>query len=367
MIEKWKRRYSKRGLTHLIFATLAFLAVPHDNLLAAGGAAGTEATEATAEMLASLNSSVNKDDRWIESEVNRGIKALQSDESGFAITILQKSVQSIKVVFKDEPSAYNSEENLLRTVKQTACVFVAETHYGNLGHQFDQCDQTNIGQIRPPAYAAIYKDCQFAPNELAFLGKGTTCETLHPYELPPCCGQQKMKSCTKGNPPQCIGEEKRKFLIAENQMVNGENWTDGVSAPGGAVLDPIKCKSTTGKTYYRVPAIPEHSVFASIYYLKLVGFKPMTDAQFGSFAANKYNGAGSRERAAYQAKLNSCLALMNKNNDLIKKSLNKIASIQTPRTNAVSDRKAVRSKKTNSVGSRVEDEDQQSQPGAGSR
>lgn len=339
----------KRGFWFSIsvIAGLSLLnSITSDVLMAAGGSsAGKEATEATSDMLDSLSSSVNKDDRWLDTEVNRGINALEKDESGFAIAILHKSVQSIKTVFKDEPSAWNSEENLLRTVKQTACVFVAETHYGNLGEEFDQCDQTNIGQIRPPAYEAIYKTCQFSAEELSFLGKGTTCETLHPYELPPCCGRHKMKSCTKGKPPQCIGEEKRRFLVSENQMSNRDDWTENLGTAELPVLEPIRCKSTSGKTYYRVPAIPEHSVFAGIFYLKLVGFRPMSDSQFGSFAASKYNGAGRKEQNAYQSKLNSCLALMNKNNDLLKKSLKKIESLETNTVHKGASVKAIKTRK----------------------
>jgi hypothetical protein len=269
----------------------------------------------------------NKD---TENYVRTGIKLLSGNDN--ADWIFKTSTESIKLIFKNEEASEdtksNKESNMIRTLKQTACVFIAETHYGNLsdGKTYDKCDQTNIGQIRPPAYKAIYNSCSYTESELAFLGKGTNCQTLHPYEMPLCCealypgeaefkycevhknDRKKQKAILKNDPLSCISLQKRQFLEKADAMSSTSMETEEIS--DGKVL-PIKCKSTYGKTYIRIPAFPEHSVFASIFYLKLVGYKPMTDQQFASFGAVRYNGASSSEQRSYQHKLNSCLKVLN--------------------------------------------------------
>jgi hypothetical protein len=290
--------------------------------------------------------------------INTRMKFLSDNEN--ASWIFKTSVDSINTVFKN--GEIYSEEDMVRTLKQTACVFIAETRYGNLGDNgaFDKCDQTNIGQIRPPAYKAIFDRCQmdFGSNDLAFLSKGTTCQTLHPYELPLCCnalssnetsvncspkitkgrGKKKSISVDKSqidNPKYCVSKEKRQFLETADFM-SATSMTNVDLADGKA--DAITCKSTSGENYVRVPAYPEHSVFAGIYYLKIVGYQPMSDSQFASFGANSYNGAGTKERRGYQRKLNACLKIMNQpeNSEIIRKAYQRAIS-----TRSLSDTKQV--------------------------
>jgi hypothetical protein len=256
-----------------------------------------------------------EDDAETASYVNSHIKLLSGDNPN-AEWIFETSVDSIKTVFKgDKPG---DQGNIIKTLKQTACVFVAETHYGNLPKRYDDCDQTNIGQIRPPAYKAIFNACPKVPytdKQLSFLGAGTNCRTLHPYEMPLCCSAIKPGEKTNGceryrnNPLICISKEKRDLLEKSEAMTATDpslvNWDEGLA-------DPIKCYSTSGSVYYRIPAMPKHSVFASIFYLKLVGFDPMNDNKFTFFGAKRYNGASASEQRGYQRKLNTCLKILDK-------------------------------------------------------
>ncbi len=255
-----------------------------------------------------------------------------------AIWIFETSIRSLQTVFKGD--ALSSGRNFVKALKQTACIFVAETHYGNLPEHYDECDQTNIGQIRPPAYKEIYEACpsNFGNANLSFLGKGTNCKTLHPYEMPLCCEavkrDEKDYGCRKydNDPLRCISKQKRDFLENMDLMtattINSSAYSEGVA-------DPIVCKSTSGSTYIRIPAVPMHSIFASIFYLKLIGYEPMSDASFAAFGAKRYNAANKTEQQKYQLKLNTCLDILDKpeNSEIITEAYKRAVEVISKKSN----------------------------------
>jgi hypothetical protein len=276
---------------------------------------------ATQAMLVSIENQLtendtNEKDELFEKYLTNTIKRIEDPNNDIAMHLFSQSVRTIKAVFRGTEITEN-KENLVQAIKQVACIFVAETRYGNLSKNYDLCDQTNIGQIRPPAYKAIFDRCEkdFTSEKLAFLGEGTNCKTLHPYEMPYCCealktGENKA-SCDRyhNQPKSCISKEKRAFLEETNQ----DNE-----------LEQISCINTYGERYWRVPAVPSHSVFAAIYYLRIMNYKKMTDKEFSGFGAAHYNAAGGREEAGYQKKLETCLGVLNKNTALIKNALSKV-------------------------------------------
>lgn len=276
---------------------------------------------ATQAMLVSIESQLtdndtNENDELFEKYLTNTIKRIEDPNNDIAMHLFSQSVRTIKAVFGGTDITEN-KENLVQAIKQVACIFVAETRYGNLSKKYDLCDQTNIGQIRPPAYKAIFDRCEkdFTSEKLAFLGEGTNCKTLHPYEMPYCCealksGENKA-SCGQyhNQPKSCISKEKRAFLEETNQ----DNE-----------LEQISCINTYGERYWRVPAVPSHSVFAAIYYLKIMNYKKMSDNEFSRFGAAHYNAAGGSEEAGYQKKLETCLGVLSKNTALIKNALSKV-------------------------------------------
>jgi hypothetical protein len=298
----------------------------------------SEASQATGNMVASLSSKANADDKEVQKYLQENIGSLQSKDANIALNIHKTSVESIKTIFKQYQFSDENSAELLRTIKQTACIFVAETHYGTY-ERGDQCDQTNIGQIRPPAYKEIVKNCdyEFRIEELAFLGSGTNCGNLHPYELPICCSalsedQKRHGTCERRESPvSCVTPEKKDYLQKQEIISSTANWVQPQAQGPSPVVEPIACKSTSGKTYYRIPAIPEHSIFSSIYYLKIIGYYPMSDEAFQSFGANRYNAADPGQRRDYQSKLSTCLKMLNEpeNEKIIADSLRKIQAIKT--------------------------------------
>jgi hypothetical protein len=270
------------------------------------------AKDATRNMLGALR-------RYVESTLN----TIKDDTN--ADWIFRTSVTSIKTLY-DTPDW--SDQKMIRTLKQVACVFVAETHYGNLPKNtkaYDRCDQVNIGQLRKEGYEAVYRKCKSSlqPKQLEFLGAGTTCENLHPYEYPLCCESyrpnEKRYTCRhwNGDPIRCVGPEKRAYLEQADRM--SATSMDNVDGKSDGKIDPIECTKTNGKKYFRIPSFPEHSVFAGILYLKDLGYEPpKSDADFARFGAEHYNNAGGTEQASFKIKLNECLRIVNeKQNTLV--------------------------------------------------
>ena len=294
------------------------------------------ATVATKAFIDGINNSqdpqleLSQTDNDYEEKITDLINQIQDLDANInASWIFEFSVKSIKTIFKsDELSKPN---NILRTLKQTACVFVAESHYGNLSDKYDQCDQTNIGQIRSPAYKEIFNQCPnyFQSEDLSFLGKGTSCETLHPYELPLCCEAIKKDEFDYGcgpynnNPLLCISKNKRDFLEASNAMTATLLTTTKLEE---GLAEPISCENSSRKKYVRIPAIPTHSIFSSLFYLHLIGYEPMTNVKFAKFGAKRYNAATAKAQMGYQQKLNTCLKIVDepKNSKIISEAFDRV-------------------------------------------
>lgn len=263
------------------------------------------AKDATKDMLGALR-------KYVESTLS----TIKDDTN--ADWIFRTSVTSIKTLYNTTDW---SDQKMIRTLKQVACVFVAETHYGNLPKNtkvYDRCDQVNIGQLRKEGYEAVYRKCKSSlePKQLEFLGLGTTCENLHPYEYPLCCESyrpnEKRYTCRhwNGDPIRCVSPEKRAFLEQADRM--SATSMDNVDGINDGKIDPIECTKTNGKKYFRIPSFPEHSVFAGIFYLKTLGYEPpKSDADFARFGAENYNNAGGVEQASFKIKLNECLRIVN--------------------------------------------------------
>lgn len=300
-------------------------------------------------------------------DIQSKIKILKNDDlyAGPAYRIFKISLDAIRIVFKDELD--QKADNILSATKQIACIFVAETHYGNLtgAAAKDSCDVSNIAQIRPPAYQALFEKCskdEAAKNFYSSMfGPDMNCDNLHPYELPPCTdatfpevsafyksndnktptqedlnideemspakrfselqNQMDQKKEAKGKPKLASNRKEDSALKCVNQ--SRLNYLDTKYLP----IMPDICNNTNNRQAIQLPAIEEHSIFAGILYLKIRGFNTTkSDLGFPSFGATQYNGADGAEQTKYSQKVNRCLAILNnpENNQIVKNAFDKV-------------------------------------------
>jgi hypothetical protein len=310
-------------------------------------------------------------------DMNTKLKFLKNDDvyTGPAYRIFKSSLSAIQVIFKDEVE--NKEEKLLSATKQIACIFVAETHYGNLtgAAAYDECDRTNIAQIRPPSYKSLFEKCsndeKIRDLYSSMFGPNMSCDNFHPYELPPCNNtqfpqissydrSQKQKDNFEPedafltdylSPAKRLVDARTELMSLQNKKGRGKkaislkphyprkNEDSAMSCVEQKRLEyldqsfqsifPAICTNTKNVTSLQLPAIENHSIFAGILYLKIQGFNTKkSDAAFPNCGAEFYNGANASEKAIYQQKLVRCLAIFNEpeNKAIIKTALKNVIS-----------------------------------------
>jgi hypothetical protein len=261
-----------------------------------------------------------------------------------SITIIEKLFAGTELV---------SDKNIIKTIKQTACLLVAESHYGDQDfHAADECDTENIAQIRPPAYEAVYNYCteNLSPSDLSFIDKGLTCDSIHPYERPLCNDVQQNKDeydeeMSDNFVIEPITAKSRSFGRKRSKKSKSSNYdwqNPHLKCINQAKYDFLKrseiptaskeCRQTNGRQYDKpmIPASPRHSIFTGLAYLKLMDYpnykekmisynsnrgistNKSDDELFADFGAEFYNRADNGQKRAYRTKLITCLAELDK-------------------------------------------------------
>jgi hypothetical protein len=271
---------------------------------------------------------------------------------------LKTALDSIKAVFFSGQNLIFNRDEFKKVVKQASCIFMAESDFGNLPkNNYDNCDQTNIGQVRESAYREVLRQVQLRNfddiNIKAALGTDSDWNVLHPYEFPLCCNalfndetRSEMHCNVTNDSKNCITPTKREYLENHDLMIqipkearsSSGTWDELKLMLHKAInkmpnvpksptsitmaddedihLDPVLCKGTSGKTYVRVPAVPSHSIFTTIAYMRAIKYNThMSDSYFADeWAPEGYNNAGDTEKRKYRSKLQGCLSAMEKTN-----------------------------------------------------
>ncbi len=265
------------------------------------------------------------------------LKMLENQDNFYAQRILDVTIHSLITIYpKDQFREMYSESNFIRTLKQVSCIYIAETSYGKPPNK-DVCDQTNISQIFPDSFLEIKRLdlCQFKDEDLVFLGSKMSCNKLQPLERELCCKELASldSSSILTSNINCKPTPKKKNCMTKEELIpileyHKDNNSDVLDSVNDNKMNlKVKVSSlikschdfTTNANLGMVPAIKEHSIFASILYLKANNYKPMTDEKFQEFAPKYYNRASDYTQEEYSIKLEPCLKILNEKENIYKK------------------------------------------------